>query len=132
MNKILPIVGFIAFSFANSLSCLAQTQLAAWTFDTTPASPNTPNLVVANLGNQSGTATLYADGSNGSSSWTAATELAAFGGTTTNDPRGTAAVSGQSYSLVNSSANGKSIVIKVSTLGFENPILTFSTRGTST
>jgi DNA/RNA endonuclease YhcR with UshA esterase domain len=108
-----------------------QTQLAAWTFDTTHASPNTPTSVVANLGLQSGAATLYADGTNGSSSWNQATELGAFAGTTTNDPR-TTQVSGNSFCLVDSSANGKSIILKFSMTAHKNLVLTFATRGTST
>ena len=108
-----------------------QTQLAAWTFDATVGSPSTPTSVAANLGTQSGTATLYADGTNGSSAWIQASELDAFAGTPTNDPRGTT-IAGNSYSPKNSSANGKTMVLKFSMTGYENPILTFATRGTST
>ena len=111
-----------------------QTNLAAWTFDATAASPSTPTSVAANLGTQSGVATLYADGSNGSSVWLPATELNAFAGTTVNDPRGTP-VAGFSYCPLggtSNSANGKNMVLKFSMTGFENPILTFATRGTST
>lgn len=116
-----------------------QTQLAAWTFETasTPAAPGTPSSVAANLGTQTGTAFIYADGTNGSSTWITATsgnELTAFGGSTVNDPRGTP-VAGNAYCPVGGtgfSANGKSMVIKFSMTGFENPILTFATRGTAT
>lgn len=116
-----------------------QTQLAAWTFETasTPAAPATPSSVAANLGTQTGTAFIYADGTNGSSTWITATsgnELTAFGGSTVNDPRGTP-VAGNAYCPVGGtgqSANGKSMVIKFSMTGFENPILTFATRGTAT
>ncbi|RYZ16162.1 MAG: hypothetical protein EOP49_52080, partial [Sphingobacteriales bacterium] len=108
----------------------SQTQLAAWTFDATATSPSTPTSVTANLGAQSGTATLFANGTNGSSSWTQASELDAFAGITLNDPR-TTPVAGVSYSPLNSSANGKSMVIRFSMTGFQNPILTFATRGTN-
>lgn len=116
-----------------------QTQLAAWTFETasTPAAPATPSSVAANLGTQTGTAFIYADGTNGSSTWITATsgnELTAFGGSTVNDPRGTP-VAGNAYCPLGgtgNSANGKSMVIKFSMTGFENPILTFATRGTAT
>lgn len=110
--------------------------LAAWTFDATPAAPNTPNAVAANYGTLSGTAMLYADGTNGSSSWVTATtgnELTAFGGTTTNDPR-EPAISGNAYTVVGgtaTSANGKSMVIKFSMTGYENPVLTYATRYSS-
>ncbi|MBC8884203.1 hypothetical protein H9X57_15125 [Flavobacterium piscinae] len=112
-------------------------QQAAWTFDTSLAAPNTPTSVTANIGNQSGIATIFANGTNGSSTWITATtgnELTMFAGTTINDPRGTT-VAGSSYSLVGgtgNSANGKSIVLKFSMTGFENPVLSFATRGTST
>ena len=109
----------------------AQTQLAAWTFDATAVAPNTPTTVAANLGPQSGTATLYANGTNGSSSWSQATELDAFGGTTTNDPR-TTQVAGNSYSIKSNTANIKNLVIAFSTTGYQDPVVTFATRGTST
>ena len=113
-----------------------QTQLAAWTFDTTATAPGTPNTVAANLGLQSGVASIFANGTNGSSSWITATtgnELTTFAGTTVNDPR-TTTNAGNAYSLVGgsaTSANSKKIVLKLSTTGYENPVLTFSTRGTS-
>lgn len=115
----------------------AQTQLAAWTFDATAAAPSTPATVTANLGSQNGTATLYANGTNGSSTWITATtgnELTTFGGSTLNDPRGTA-VAGQAYVPVGGtgfSANGKHMVFKYSMTGFQDPVLTYATRGTST
>lgn len=110
--------------------------LAAWTFDYTPAAPNTPTLVAANLGLQAGTATLYADGTNGSSLWDQATELSAFSGTVLNDPRiDGSAMAGFSYCPVGgtgNSSNGKSMVLKFSMEDYQDPILTFATRGTST
>lgn len=111
-----------------------QTQLAAWTFDAILAAPNTLTSVPANLGTQTGTAMLYADGTNGSSSWITATsgnELTAFAGTTNNDPRGGAAVAGMAYCPIggtSNSSNGKGMVLKFSMTGYENPVLTFSTR----
>jgi hypothetical protein len=115
-----------------------QTQLAAWTFDATPAAPNTPTIVSANLGIQAGEANIYSDGTNGSSSWITSTtgnELTAFAGTTVNDPRGGSALAGMSYVAVGgtgNSANGKSWVLKFSTFGYENPVLTFATRYSGT
>jgi hypothetical protein len=107
--------------------------LAAWTFDATPANPNTPIAVSANIGFQAGTATLYADGTNGSSTWIQASELNAFGGTTINDPReGSSVFDGMAYAPYNSTANGKSLVLKFSMEDYINPILTFATRGTNT
>lgn len=111
-----------------------QTLVAGWTFDTTDSAPNTPKVVTANIGSQTGSATIYADGTNGSSNWLSTAsnpELTSFAGSTLNDPR-TPANSGSAYSIANSSANTKKIILKVSMTGYENPILSFSTRGTST
>lgn len=109
--------------------------VAAWTFDATAASPNTPVTEPANFGIQSGTAMLYADGTNGSSAWSQSTELSAFGGTTINDPReGGAILAGMSYcplSPSNHSSNGKSMVIKFSMSALQDPILTYATRYSS-
>lgn len=110
-----------------------QTLVAGWTFDSTESAPNTPKVVAANIGSQT-TATIYADGTNGSSNWlTPSTnpELTTFAGSTVNDPR-TTPIAGNAYSIANSNANSKRIILKVSMTGFENPILSFSTRGTST
>jgi hypothetical protein len=110
--------------------------LAAWTFDATPAAPNTPTSATADIGIQAGTAVLYADGNYGSSLWDQATELTAFSGTLINDPReGGSAVAGMSYCPLggtSNSANGKSMVLYFTMEGYINPVLTFATRGTST
>ena len=116
-----------------SFNTWSQTQLAGWTFDALTATPSTPTTVVANLGAQANTATLYANGTNGSSNWTPATELNSLAGSTTGDPR-TTTNAGQAYSLLggtSNAANGKTIVLKISTTGFENPILTFATQRTA-
>ncbi len=134
-KRILRLVAITIGSFYSQLFyASAQTQLAAWTFDSTPAAPNTPTSLNANLGAQSGSAILYANGTNGSSTWTTATtgnELTMFAGTTTNDPRAIT-FAGSALTLENSSANGKTIVIKFSMTNFKDPILSFATRGTST
>ena len=133
-SKILRVVAIIGSFYCQLFYASAQTQLAAWTFDSTPAAPNTPTSFTANLGAQSGSAILYANGTNGSSIWTTATtgnELTMFAGTTTNDPR-TITLAGSALTLENSSANGKAIAIKFSMTNFKDPILSFATRGTST
>ncbi|MCK9203266.1 MAG: chitobiase/beta-hexosaminidase C-terminal domain-containing protein [Bacteroidales bacterium] len=109
-----------------------QTMLAAWTFDVTPAAPNTPTVITANLGTQL-TSTLYADGTNGSSSWLStesSPEWTTFGGNILNDPR-SPQVAGLAIALANMSANGKSIILKFSMTDYKDPILTFATRGTA-
>ncbi len=126
----LVLLSFLTLAFLQTAK--GQTQLAAWTFDTTSATPNTPTAVKADFGVQNGTAELYADGTNGSSSWDKATELAAFSGTTVNDPRNAGSqTAGQAYCLLDSSANGKSIVLKFSMNGYKNLVLAFATRGTA-
>jgi hypothetical protein len=110
----------------------AQEQIAAWTFDALAANPNTPTVLAANLGS----GTIYADGSNGSSTWTSSAsnpQITAFGGNVLNDPRVPAVTTNNmALTLANSSANDYSIVLKFSTLGLYNPIITFATRGTGT
>jgi len=112
--------------------------IAAWTFDATSAAPNTPTSVAANYGSQSATAMLYADGTNGSSLWIADTtgkELNAFAGSTINDPRQGLASAGMSYCPLGGiaiSSNGKSMILKFSMNGYENPILTYAARHSST
>ncbi|KAF0198741.1 MAG: hypothetical protein FD166_993 [Bacteroidetes bacterium] len=111
--------------------------LAAWTFDVQTQAPNTPPSFQANYGTQTGSATIYADGTNGSSTWITATtgnELTMFGGAVTNDPR-TPTIAGSSYVAVGGtgvSANGKSWVLKFSMTNFQNPILSFATRHSGT
>jgi hypothetical protein len=135
-TRSLTLVAIVALMMMPGLGW-GQTQLAVWTFDATAAAPSTPSSVAANLGAQSGTATLYADGTNGSSIWITATvgnELTAFAGSTVNDPRGTP-IAGQSYCPVGGtgfSANGKSMVIKFTMTGFQDPIIKYATRNTST
>lgn len=130
----LAIIALILSNTITGLSVNGQTQVAAWTFDATAAAPNTPKVVTANLGSQASTASIYADGSNGSSNWLSTAsnpELTAFGGTTLNDPRTTTSA-GNAYSLANSSANGKNLIIKFSMSSLQDPSVSFATRGTST
>ena len=114
----------------------ASDPLAAWTFDVSSPAPATPTVVPANFGVQTGTANIYSDGTNGSSSWVTATsgnELNMFGGTAINDPR-TTTIAGSSYCALggtNNAANGKSWVLKFSMTGYQDPILTFATRFSS-
>jgi hypothetical protein len=113
--------------------------LAAWTFDATLPAPNTPTSVAANFGDQTGSAMLYADGTNSSSTWVTATtnnELTSFAGTLINDPReGASALAGFTYTPVAGlvqAANGKSMVFKFSMTALQDAILNFAVRGTST
>jgi Secretion system C-terminal sorting domain len=127
----------LVFLLVNSyfITTYSQTLLAGWTFDATAAAPNTPSSMAANLGQTS--AFLYADGAQGSSIWqltTSGNELTSQSGTTVNDPR-TTTIAGKAMDLSSGSvnvANGKSIVLKLSTVGFKNIRLNYATRATST
>ena len=74
MKKIhLTFLSILCLSIILSSTISAQTLMAGWTFDDTPPAPNTPILVPATLGTQTGTAYIYANGTNGSSIWNQAT-----------------------------------------------------------
>lgn len=111
----------------------AQTNLAAWHFDVLAAAPNTPKIIQADYGLQSNSATIYLDGTHGSSDWNSSTtnpELTSFGGSTTNDQR-PSPNAGQSLALANSSANGKGLVFALSTENYENIKISYAYRATS-
>lgn len=111
------------------MTLLGQSQevITAWTFDDLEASPSTPKVIYSNDGWEEGV--LYADGTNGSSDFNSqAPELNAFNGTTMNDPRDSQSAS-KDFALVGNSANGKSIVFKLSTSGYQNIQLTYAQRG---
>lgn len=111
-----------------------QVNIASWSFDALTAAPGTTNVIAADYGEQSGTAFVYLDGSNGSSLWTSEAsnpELTTFAGSTLNDPRPTANA-GNALAIANMSANGKSLVFKFTTIGYTNIELSFATRGTGT
>ncbi len=112
----------------------AQDLLCSWHFDGLLAAPNTITSVPADSGQQDGTAYIYFDGTNGSSTWITATtgnEVSAFTGSTLNDGRLVTAAT-MSLCPLNTTANGKSFVMKFDMTNHENPILTFATRGTGT
>ncbi|MFZ4773904.1 MAG: S8 family serine peptidase [Terrimicrobiaceae bacterium] len=113
--------------------------IAGWDFQTTltggtslsPA-PNTPTLLVANFG----AGTLYLDGTNGSNSWVNAStgnELSAFGGTGQNAGQGfsTVTTGSSSLAILNSTANGKSIVFIFSMTGLKNLIVSYASQRTN-
>ncbi len=106
--------------FAMVCTTFGQTTIASWNFDGLTAL-NTINVIPANTG----TGTIYLDGTNGSSYWdTTSTnlQLTAFGGSPS---------SGKALSVANNSANGYSVVMVVPTTGLENINIAFKTRGTS-
>ncbi len=121
----------VAFIFMGNLN--AQTNLAAWHFDVLAAAPNTPKIIQADYGLQSNSATIYLDGTHGSSDWNSSTtnpELTAFDGSTTNDQR-PSPLAGQALALANSSANGKGLVFALSTENYENIKISYAYKATS-
>jgi hypothetical protein len=125
----------------------AQTLIAGWDFQTTTnggtavaAAPSTPTTLLANFGTQAGTAAIYANGTNGSSTFTTATsgnEITAFGGSgtvnigtgfSTTTTTGALAIVYQAAS----STNGKGITFKLSMTGYENLAISYATQKTST
>ena len=119
---------------------ITGTVIAAWDFQTTTTGGTAlstsgsaqPRAFTANFGS----GTLYADGTNGASSWTAAAnaELNAFAGTDTNATGGmaTTTTSPAALALVNSSANGKAVVFKFPMASILGLSVSYATQRTST
>ena len=127
----------ILAAFGAATLSIAQADLiTAFTFEA--LSDPVPLTITSEFGPNVGT--IYLDGQFGSSVFNPATgtgrELDDFGGTIVGDPRpnlvaGTA-TAGDSLSLLNSTANGKSIVLQVSTVGFFDISLSFASQRTTT
>lgn len=120
MKKLLLITTVVGLCCAGGLR--GQTQIATWSFDDTNSYPY-PTTYSAT----SGTGIIYLNGSNASSAWSS-TQLDEYAGTKTNDSRSTQNAS-NALGLKNSSANGNSMVIKISTKNFIDIIITFATEG---
>lgn len=102
----------------------AQTLIAGWTYPSAISGNAT-----SDLGLYSGT--MYVDGTNGSSSWTASSEVTSNTGTATiNDPRASTSVSQDAtfICLTGYTTTSKSIVFKTSTIGYQNINLLYATR----
>ena len=106
--------------------------VAGWDFQTTDTggtavvgAPNTPNVYAANIG----TGTLYLDGSNSSSSWSAV-QLNGFSGTDVNAGPGfsTVTTSPASLALVANAANGQHAVFALDMTGYSLLDLSYATR----
>lgn len=121
---------FMLLCLALGLSAQSIVNLAYFPFSQLDTAPNTQVVIMSEDGLQQGTAGLYFDGTHGSSSWTAASELNRFSGTTVNALEGYA----NSFDLAirNSTANDKSFVFNFSTTGFQNPVLSFGYRRSGT
>ena len=118
------------------------TVIAAWDFQTTTTGGTAlsnqdaaqSRVFTANFGS----GTLYADGTNGASSWTAAIngtrELNAFTGTDTNatGDMATTTTSPAALALLNSSANGKAVVFKFPMASILGLSVSYATQKTAT
>lgn len=122
-------IKLLILSLFFSVVAFGQTTIAAWTFPTTSGAA--PSSLVAECGVFASTSNLYADGTNGSSSWSTGTYFPGVAPTVSLCSVTTAT---GAYSLVSPSTpfnNNYSIVFKVPTTGYQDLILTYSTRGTS-
>ncbi|MCQ2265380.1 MAG: T9SS type A sorting domain-containing protein [Bacteroidales bacterium] len=122
----------LALAIIASLGLFAQdpVNLAYFPFTSIDSAPNTQTIIQAEAGLLMANATLYMDGSNGSSSYDPATELNRFSGNAVNLMEGFA----NSYDLAirNTTANGKSVVFKISTEGFQDLMISYAYRRTKT
>lgn len=146
-NGLLPLIAMACLVASSGSANAAIALIAGWDFQATgggtaaAAAPNSPALFLANDGSQkagsSTVAAIYLNGNEGSSSWTTANsgnEVSGFGGSSLNTSGtalSTVITSPSSLALLNSSANGKSIVIKLSTTGYQDLSLSYATQRTS-
>lgn len=123
MKKILSLGIALACTIAANKS--SATLIAGWDFTNIVASPNTPATITATVGTATIDASAFAPaGTNPERTGFAGSILNAFPG---GDP-----AAGLALSLANSSANGKSLLFTFSMLGYEDLVVSFATRGTST
>ena len=128
MKKLL--LSFVAIIASLGLFAQEPVNLAYFPFTSIDSAPNTQTIIQAEAGLLMNYATLYMDGSNGSSSLDPATELNRFSGNAVNLMDGFS----NSYDLAirNTTANGKSIVFKISTEGFQDLMISYAYRRTKT
>ena len=135
----------VVFSTVALTTGLAQADIiAGWDFQTTTnggtainAAPNTPTVLKANVGTQAGTASIYANGTHGASTWlspSSSPQITSFGGTATNASGGesTTTSGASALALANSTANKFSIVFQVSMTGYTGLDIKYATQKTST
>lgn len=133
------LVLFSAFMLLLPGISMAQTLIAGWDFQTTTtggtaaaAAPAAPLVYAANFG----TGTIYLDGSNGSSTWTSLAtnpQVTGFAGTNVNATNGlsTATTGASSLAIANNVSNGNFIILKFSTSGYKNLVVTYATQSTA-
>jgi hypothetical protein len=136
MKKLLALLILLSTCYS---AIYSQFLLAGWDFQTTTnggtacaAAPSSPTSFTANFGS----GTIYANGTNGSSTWVTATsgnEITAFAGSAVNAGTGfsTTTNTPASIALVNTTANTKSIVFSVNMTGNKDLIISYATQRTS-
>lgn len=142
----LRIALMVAVAWAMGIvSAVRADLIAGWDFQTTTngvgtavaIAPDTPTKYVANFGISAGVATIHLDGTHGSDPFerqTPAHELNSGAGTTLNAGEGfsTATANPAALTLLNSTANDKSMSIAFSMAGHEDLVLSYATRRNST
>ena len=113
-----------------------QKPLLSWTFDDLNKKPDTPKRIAANyhLIDTVSEAVLYCDGSYQSNDWLCAnssTEMDAFNGTTSGDPR-PLPKAGNAIAFANATANGKYITFQFPTKGYFNLAISMAVQRTTT
>jgi len=138
MKKIFVMAAMFAAMMVGSE--LRADLIAGWDFQTTDtggtaaaASPNTPNLFVANFGS----GTMFLNGANGSSTWlsqSSGTQLNSFAGTAVNAGPGfsTVTTGTASLALVNETANGFHVVFGFDMSGYQDLVVSYATQRTAT
>lgn len=112
------------FAGVMTLAAIQNTKadlIAGWDFSTLVSATLNPTSISSTVG----TATLDLTGFTQS-------ENTNFAGSTLNTFTGGSVTAGQALAIVNSSANGKSMLFTFSLLGYQDLIVTFAGRGTGT
>jgi len=125
-NKNLLTTILIAGLFLFGNTSWGQTTIAGWTFPT--ASGDAPKVHPAECGVLFEDAYIYADGTNYSDDWD---NLVYFSGSSLSKLCDVTTATG-ALSLVSQTNNNKSIIFKLSTVGYGNLLLNYDTRGTAT
>ena len=104
-----------------------QVTIAGWTFPT--SSGDAEKVHPAECGVHFENSTIYADGTNFSDNWE---NIVYYGGNSPSFELCDVTTATGALSLVHQTNNEKSIVFKISTLGFDDLVLNYDTRGTAT
>ena len=126
MKKIL--LSLFALLFSASLFAQDIQTVAYFSFNGLNESPNVQTVIPADGGEQSNVATLYLDGSNGSSAWPSEA-LGRFTGTLENLLDGF--VKGYDLAMQGPTSNQKSAVFKLSMANYQGLVLTYAFKRTA-